>query len=92
MARRGSSGRALWFEAFRAAAAHMKFTALGVRSLRCTGNEGNGGAWSSMAANSIPRRTPSTESRRLPVTRWLGRSMRPSFFDVDAQHLCLSSD
>lgn len=26
-----------------------------------------------------PRPTPSTVSRRLPVTRWLGRAIRPSF-------------
>lgn len=32
-------------------------------------------AWSSMATNSVSRSAPSTESRRLPVTRWLGRSM-----------------
>ena len=28
-----------------------------------------------MATNSISQPAPSTESRRLPVTRWLGRSM-----------------
>jgi hypothetical protein len=49
-------------------------------------------AWSSMATNSISQPAPSTESRRLPLTRWLGRSMRgrdgaESLFGDLANHL-----
>lgn len=32
-----------------------------------------------MATKSVSQPDPSTESRRLPVKRWLGRTMRPSF-------------
>lgn len=36
-------------------------------------------AWLLTATNSVSQPPPSTESRRLPVTRWLGRTLRPSF-------------
>src|SRR6185436_9107552 len=42
-------------------------------------------AWSSMATNDISQPAPSTESRRLPVTRGLGRwvAQYAEFFGVD---------
>jgi hypothetical protein len=36
-------------------------------------------AWSSMATNKLSQPAPATQSRRLPVTRRPGRSIRPSF-------------